>query len=506
MNRFNQKLSCLLALWLGLSLLFPGLVVAREEITIILTNDIHGDIVAGEAFWVDSDTPPRVGGFPKFATYLQRERQEARENNRHLLYLDGGDFLSGTPESDLLGGRPVITAFNALELDYAVFGNHEIDLGIENLKNRLNELEAEVLASNLHYREKNTVFPGTSRIEVESIGDLKIGFFGLVADYTPQMTLPRLVESLIFEPEVETARRKVKRLQDKDVDLIVGVTHIGLDRDRRLARRVNSVDVITGGHTHDLLWNEEIENNTIIVQAGGRLRNAGRLDLSLETDGEIIGHSWELETLYEEDYPADTGMQRLLEPYLSQVADTLTETVGHTSQAIEDTPGPSTPLGNFITDRMRQRLETELGIINPLGVLDDIPAGKVIRRDLMRAVRFGNHLVELTLTGKQIKEIFRQTMRHPDSRRQLSGAVVKTRPDSPPGRRVEKIYIGGQPLEDKKTYTVATSDYMAARNIFREAKHRRDYPDLILWQILKDYFNKNDTVHPPVENRYRPID
>ncbi len=475
--------------------------VQAQQLTIIHTNDIHGDIVAGEAFWLNNSSPSKVGGFPKFSTYMKQQRQAAADEGRQLLYLDGGDFLSGTPESDLLDGRPLIAGLNATGLDFAVFGNHEIDLGIENLKQRLQELEATVLATNLRYKTEDQLFDHTTDLVVLELDQLKIGLFGLIHDNTPAMALPRLVEDLIFLPEIETARDAVDRLKNKDVDLIIALTHIGLERDRRLARQVDGIDVIAGGHSHHLLFNEEIVNNTIIIQAGGRLRNAGRLDLKFD-ENQLVDHNWTLETLYATDYPPDPEMQEILQPYLDQVKSFLAESIGQTSGSIKGYANQTSPLGNLITDIMREKINSDFAFMNPMGVLESLPAGPVTRGDLIRSVRYGNHLVELKLTGDQILEIFERTLKYPDRLYQFSGGVLKFDPTRPRGNRTVLLTQNGQQLQSSSTYTVAVSDFVAAQPIFNSPVQRKDYSDYIIWKLLEEYFSEQSTVEPPYSERY----
>ncbi|MFP4687748.1 MAG: bifunctional metallophosphatase/5'-nucleotidase [bacterium] len=479
-----------------------GAAAEEQEITIIATNDIHGDIVAGDAFWLSGDTPPRVGGFPKFAAYMKRQRRLASKQGRELLYLDGGDFLSGTPESDILNGRPLVAGLNASGLDYTVFGNHEIDLGIENLKKRIKQLDAQVLATNLRYKSDDRLFPGTVELAVEELGGLKIGLFGLVPENTSSMALPRLVRDLIFFPEVKTARESVARLREKEVDIIIALTHIGLERDLRLAERVEGIDLIVGGHSHDLLWEPELVNNTIIVQAGGRLRNAGRLDLEI-TGSRISGHSWQLATLYSTEYQPDTGMEALMKPYLAEVDEFLSEKIGRTSGKLENDSSRSSPLGNLVTDVMREKLDTDFAFMNPAGIQKSLPRGEIRRRHLMRAVRRGNYLVELELTGARLRRVFERDLRYPDRVIQFSGGRVTADPDKPRGHRLEEITVDGKPLEDNKLYTVAVSDFVAARPIFREAKSRTDHPEQIIWELLEKYFKSQEIIEPPHNHRYQ---
>jgi len=136
-------------------------------------------------------------------------------------------------------------------------------------------------------------------------------------------------------------------------------------------------------------------------------------------------------------------------------------------------------------------------------VLDELPAGEVTRRDLIRVVRFGNHLVELEFTGDQINEIFEDSFRFHDRLYQFSGGRVAADTSADRGERVMSIKIGDQDFEPGDTYSVSTTDFVAGQEQFANYRERTDYSEQRLWQLLEIYFQTVEKVEPRGGYRYQ---
>ncbi|MGM0381389.1 MAG: bifunctional metallophosphatase/5'-nucleotidase [bacterium] len=493
----------------GYYLYFPGTPEHLQEITIIHTNDIHGQFIPAEATWHPGSSKPMVGGIARLATFLENERKQGYQEDRPVIYIDAGDWFTGTPESDLLGGEPMVEGLNAVELDYTTPGNHEFDMPPEQLIKKVKALEAEVISSNLRRGDTPVVFPGTKKYTVADYEGIKVGFFGLTASSTPEMALPENVEGVTFLEEIDTARKMVKKLEDEEVDLIVGISHCGFEKDRELARKVDGIDILVGGHSHSRLVSPRKVNNTVIVQAGSSLSAAGRLDLEMagQEEPELYGYSGELVTLYDYRYRPDTAVEKRLQPYLEQVDDELSAVVGTTTAPIKRDPTKTSPLGNLVTDVMRRSVGADLAFQNAFGIRDNLPEGEVTRRDVFSVLPFKNYLVELKLKGKTVRKVFEGMFRgeKKGAVTQFSGAEVEVDFSRPEGKRVVRLYINGQPLEEDKVYTVVTSNFLIdsgeGMKGLTEALERKKHPDKFLYKLLENYLRQNSPVSPPQEQR-----
>ncbi len=474
------------------------------ELSILHTNDIHGQVIPGTVDWSSSYANQQAGGMGALGRFLKEERKAAHRTGREVLYIDAGDWFSGTPESDLLNGKPMIEGFNAVKLDYSTIGNHEFNIDLSSLKKRLEELKATVISSNLRYGDEDTAFPGTKTSKIADHGGIKIGFFGLV-ELSYIADLPGFDE-VIFLDEITAARDTVKQLQQEEPDLIIGITHIGLEADKQLAREVEGIDLIVGGHSHSRLDSPLKINNTLIVQAGGNLSSVGRLDLSLDQKNhEIVSYRGNLITLYTDLYPPLEAVEDRIDRLIGQLQGKLSKVIGTAGEPITRRSGPGSELGNLVTDAMRAATGADLALQNAFGIRNNLPEGEITRRDVFSVLPFQNHLVELKFTGEQIKQLLKDDLQNPNVLMQLSGARVKTEPGT---NRLKQIYIGEDRLDREKEYRVVTSNFLAeTRNDFQAVKESfKVHEDLILWKLLEDKIERRTPLTPTNENRHPGLD
>ncbi|GGP44029.1 bifunctional metallophosphatase/5'-nucleotidase [Shewanella algicola] len=248
-----------------------------------------------------------VGGYPRVATALKNARTMATDANKPFLALHGGDAFQGSLYFNVLKGAGNATLLREMNLDAMTIGNHEFDLGDGPLIEFANKVNFPLLAANLD-TSADSQMSGVTNIKsytIKEYGDVKVGIFGLVLEDMKSISSPG--DDLVFKGEVVTAQATVDALNEMGVDKVVMVSHIGLDRDIRIAESVNGVDVIVGGHSHTLLgdftnigngmgssiasYAEMITNpngtsKTCIVQAGEVAQAVGQADITFE-NGEV---------------------------------------------------------------------------------------------------------------------------------------------------------------------------------------------------------------------------
>jgi 2',3'-cyclic-nucleotide 2'-phosphodiesterase (5'-nucleotidase family) len=315
------------------------------------------------------------------------------------------------------------------------------------------------------------------------------------------------IEGVKFDRVVPTARRQIRNLSDSGADIVVAITHIGLEEDRKLARMVDGIDVIVGSHSHSRLQKPEFENNTIIVQAGSQLNQVGRLDLNVNSSrGMIVNYDGGLISLLHRFYPPDKEVQKVLNPYLEKVDKMLSEVVGYVTADLSRVPDGSSPLGNLVTDAMREATGADLAFQNSFGIRDNIPAGEVTMRHLYRVLPFGNELVVMDLTGQQIKKLLEQSASLEKGVLQLSGARIKVDYTKSRGNRVVEIKIDGENISPDSSYKVVTSSFLATGGdryeTFKEGENTETL-EKKMREALEEYFRQQSPVEPPYQQRYR---
>lgn len=268
-------------------ILFVGFCYGQQKKLVILhTNDIHSQI---ETF-AENAGGYRAGngGMVRIATYVD----QVREEEQNVLVLDAGDFSQGSPYYNLFSGKAEVELMNAIGYDVSTFGNHEFDLGMENL------IELIELANfpfvNANYDLTATILKDYVQPYVIINKDgLKIGIFGLGVSLKG-VTFERNIEGIILKNTFETANEMSDLLKNKlKCDLVICLSHIGFDgsegkiNDSSLAAQSEFIDVIIGGHSHTFLETpQQVKNKNgkivYISQTGSQGVNVGRLDLMFD--------------------------------------------------------------------------------------------------------------------------------------------------------------------------------------------------------------------------------
>ncbi|MFP4200235.1 MAG: bifunctional metallophosphatase/5'-nucleotidase, partial [Clostridia bacterium] len=260
--------------------------------TVFHTNDEHSALWPRPALdYVPGGRDSTVGGFARLGAVLQRER--AARGDRPTLTVSAGDSFTGSPFA-WLSLRESAVEYELLArmgYDVAIPGNHAWDFGPDFFADYLAEagyprsngpalVDSSAEIPSGHPLEDS----GLVRTHVVEIGGeygwdrpIKVGFFGILGDEAAAVA-PEANPVSFAEP-IGRAREMVKILEDEGADVIIAITHAGVEEDREIAREVAGIDLIIGGHSHDALFAPVTEEDVTIVQAGSRAEYLGCLDL-----------------------------------------------------------------------------------------------------------------------------------------------------------------------------------------------------------------------------------
>ena len=228
----------------------------NREYQIILfnTNDSHGSILP-----VDS-----VGGMAERATFIRM----VREKNPYVLLVDAGDINTGQAISNRADAKPDILAYNYMGYDAVTVGNHEFDKPLNVLLKQMQWAEFPFVTSNI---QRNGTPLGVEYL-IKEIGGVKIGIFGLTTKNTENVSIH--AGEVTFENEVMAARKVVKLLKKQQVNLIIGLVHLGFTESApgfitsyRLAQEVDGIDILVDGHSHSYIERPEHNPKSTIVTA-----------------------------------------------------------------------------------------------------------------------------------------------------------------------------------------------------------------------------------------------
>ena len=478
------------------------------RLTILHTNDLHGQVLP----------QGKRGGLVALGRRIRQARDEARLAGDAVLLLDAGDLFKGTPEGDFTNGQVVVAWMNRLGYDAAAVGNHEFDHGIEVVQELARAAEFPFLAANLREEasgerpdwlgRQTPLGPLRGAAVLRTVYDargraIRVGIVGTTPGDLAQVTLAGLTEGLRAEDEV-AALEPVLAALPADLDLVVVVSHSGIARDTRVAERFGSrVHVIVGGHNHKTLPEGQRVGAVLMTQTGAHAAHLGRVRVELPA-GEAPRATASLVE------PGD-DFEALLAPYVAEVQRTFAERVGELREPLRRVTGfASSGLGNLETDLMRELTGAEVALQNKAGIRNDLPAGELSKRDVYEVAPFGNTVVSMQLSGAQLREVLEVSLTSEGRMCDVSGLLLRCDPRRPVGQRVLEVTVGGKPLDDSRTYRVATNNFLAGggdgKVAFTQGSEREDTQRL-LRELLEDYLRVNSPVAPPpVEARIVTVD
>ena len=343
---------------------------------------------------------------------------------------------------------------------------------------------------------------------------MTVGIIGLTTPDTPFVTHPKNVVGLTLTDPIERAKSLASYLRPQ-VDVIIALTHLGIDADRELAAAVPEIDIIIGGHSHTQLEEPVVVGNTYIVQTGEHAKNLGYLKLTLE-DGNVVDVLGKLVPVTAEvaDHPAAT---EVVAKWGTELEEKLGQEVGATTVLLDgeraNVRTKETNLGDLITDIMRDTVGADLAVNNGGGIRASINAGPITIGDIYTVLPFDNTLVKVEMLGRDLLAALEHSVRlYPEQNGgflQVSGLEFMFDPSREPGARVTDVIIGGNALEPDKTYTVATNDFVAAGGdgytMFQSATVLVETGEM-LRDAVASYVVEEGTIAPQVEGRIAAIE
>lgn len=262
---------------------------AAESVFILHTNDTHSRL---EPFPAGDKNYGGRGGVEARKGLVD----SIRKSHAHTLLLDAGDIFQGTPYFNLYKGKPEIEAMNQIGYEACTIGNHDFDGGISGLKSAIERANFPFLIAN--YDFQNELNGKTLPHQIFKKGPATIGVFGLGIE--PEGLIPsQLCAGTIYKNPIEVAKEQVKILNDKGCNLIICLSHLGYRYEDKkvsdvvLAKEVDGIDFIIGGHTHTFLDTPvEIKNNsgiTRVCQAGWAGLALGQIEVVFSKEKFKIG-------------------------------------------------------------------------------------------------------------------------------------------------------------------------------------------------------------------------
>lgn len=405
------------------------------EMSLIHINDFHArfePVSSSSGTCLEGQEETCFGGIARIATVVKRLVNE-RPNP---IFLNAGDNFQGTLWYTKFKWNVTSQFMNMLPHDALTLGNHEFDDKIAGVVPFLETVNAPFVIVNIDDSEEPSIQGKYKKSIIIERGGRKIGILGYVLRTFYEISS---TGKLKFLSEIETVTEEAAKLKSQGVDIIIALSHAGLDVDREVAAVVPDVDVIVGGHSHSFLYTGTppsselpVDNYPVIVeQAGGHRvlivqayaysKYVGNITLWFDEQGEYT--AWEgSPILLDSSVPEDPDVVKALKPWKQIIDAEGSHVIGSTKVFLDASNGACRKgecnIGNVIADAFVDEYVkyaqpgfwtgAAIGLLNSGGIRSSISetgaAGNITYAELLTAQPFSNTVDIIELQGKHLLE------------------------------------------------------------------------------------------------------
>jgi 2',3'-cyclic-nucleotide 2'-phosphodiesterase (5'-nucleotidase family) len=443
-----------------------SVIAEQETVTfkIVQLNDVY-------------EIAPLSGGQYGGMARVAHVRDSVAKVNPNTYLVMAGDFLNpsllGTIKVDgeRINGKHMIEVMNAMNFDLVTFGNHEFDIGEAALQKRLNESNFQWTSANVKHKTENGsrpfAFQRNSQTETVNNshiiavddgngGELKVGFFSV--------TLPSNPADFVDYGDVFSEAEKAYYSLEKNVDIVIGLTHLKIEQDIALTKRLPKLQLIMGGHEHYSMLVPS--DNAIIAKADANAKTVyihtfeyNKVNKNLKIDSHLFPID---EKIASEPKVAEIvdRWNVVLEKKINEVVSNPNEIIYKATTPLDGTDsanrGIQTNLGDIITAAMADSFNEPVdgAFVNGGSFrVDDMLTGNITSIDIFRVLPFGGNLLKVEMKGNLLVEILNFGKSNGGTGAYLQRHNIEE--SSKAG-----WLIGGNPIDTNEVYTIVTSDFL----------------------------------------------
>ncbi len=518
----EMKQKRILSVFLTLMMLFSisafpsfgaGVGAQQSDVIVMYTNDVHGYYKSTSA----------VIGHDYISAL--KKQAEATVGADNVLMLDAGDATQGILFAGISKGESAVKVMNAVGYDAMTIGNHEFDYGMS----RLFELAAMSdfpFLTNLDLKSNGKASDNIKPYKIfDTKSGLKVGVFGITTPETATTTNPLNVVGVDFgtlDSIVAYTQKTADALKAEKCDVVIALTHLGATGNfasKLVAEKITGVDVVIDGHSHTVMPGQAA-GKAVITQTGTAGANVGVLSITKKTPGitattELISKG-AIAGLVTAPDATVTNLINTYQVAVDEYSKTVVANISTTISAVRaEVRTKETAIGNLATDAMRAATGADVAMTNGGGLRDVVfPAGNITKGHTNTLLPFGNVLRLANVSGQVLKDALEVGAKlYPEQNgafTHVSGMTYKINAHLPAGSRVSDVTVNGKPLDLKKTYKLATNDFMAdaggdGYSMFVTPFKTNALPfeskEVTLDGVLAWYLNENKNVEPKVEGR-----
>ncbi len=435
----------------------------------------------------------KMGGLDRVATVINSIRAERPD----ALLLDGGDTWHGSYTCYHSEGQDMVNVMNALKPDAMTF-HWEFTLGGDRVRDIVADLPFAALGQNIFDSEWNEPTEDFAPYKFFERGGVKIAVIGQAFPYLPIANPRWMFPEYSFGIRDERMQEMVDEVRGMGAELVVVLSHNGFDVDKQMAGRVQGIDVILSGHTHDALPEPVLVGETIIVASGSNGKFVSRVDLDVR-DGRMMGFRHRLIPIFSDVISPDAEVAAVIDAERAPYEAQLNEVIGHTAD-----DALLFRRGNFngswddlICDALISERDADIAMSPGVRWGPSIlPGSAITREDIWNVTSMSyGEAYRVEMTGEFIHTVLEDVadnLFNPDPYYQQGGDMVRVgglgyRIDinQPIGSRISELTLlkSGEKLDPAKTYVVAG---WASVNEGTEGPQ--------IWDVVENHIRKLGTV------------
>ena len=357
---------------------------------IFYINDVHGQVPKMERLVTAADT---------FDCFVKNRGSDTFK-------VSAGDIMLG---EHVPTNKTAINFLNMAGITLSTIGNHEMDKGFKAFKEFIKNSKTKFLGTNMN-------FPSGSddKIVLSTIQEVngnKYGFLGIQpSSLTARIKDKALMDGVTIddiEQTIKELQEHIGKFKEQGIDKIILLSHAGIDYDKKIAKELDGLDIIIGGHSHDLIKDAKNGENLVLSKSGEPviITQAGRDGdnfgvLSVEFDDKGVLQTVQNSIFNTTDYNKSLMMQALVNSEFGTP-----KVIGKVDVA---PPMPKNPLitenpyAEFIVDAIRDELNVDIGLINSGNLRGSLRVGDVTDRDISSITPFKNRMTKAYLTEKEL--------------------------------------------------------------------------------------------------------
>lgn len=500
-----------------------------EQITILVTSDIHSQLnTHDEFFWENNQAVyKKRGGLAVLKTMIDAYKKKNPENT--IVY-DGGDFFHGHAIASMTEGEALIPIFNAMEYDLMLPGNWEVVYKKKKMLYDMGHSNAAKICANMWHKteDENNGELVYQPYWIKYVAGVKIGIIGYTDHLIPKRQSPAYSVGLRFEHPEKNLAKYVKLLRKVEgCAVVIVATHIGLAQQVGLANNpaAEGVDLIIGADTHERVREPIQAKFTKVVECGAFGSFLGKIDLKIE-NGKLEKIDYQLLDVDPAKFKANSKVQKLVDNAYLPFKENLSKVIGSTTTALVRYFVLETPMDNLITDALMWKFNTNIVLSNgfrfcqPLAIDPKKGKADITNEFLWNMLPVDSEIKTGTVSGKQLwewleKELQNAFAKNPQNR--FGGWFVRYKGiesnftiGNEDGKRLNWVKVNGKPLVLDQEYSVLACEREGDPDDtlcrIEKVKNPKKINNTTLHDVITEYLASNSPVSPKIEGRSTATD